>query len=183
MTGGFFDFLPLIDGWDYHLYTIPFHAIVKGAPQQKLKIEKKGWVMNAALITTDAWGSTTFHVQGAGKIIHDATISPEFALQTGFVQYDPTGYLNLYNRPNPLSTAGYYVVTVLSPGYTGFPMPYRNITVETFLDPASTQNIALLLGAALVIEIKDERTFLESLNNLGILNVKKEILAALGKKD
>jgi len=181
MTGGFFDFLPFIEGWDYHLYNIPFHTIVKGVPQQRLKIEKKGWLLNAALITTDALGSITLHVQGAGNIIHEATVSPEYALQTGYVQYDPTGYLTLYNRPNPLSTAGFYIVSMISPGFTGSPLPYRNVKVETFLDPASTQTGALLMAAALVIEVKDERTFLESLNNLGILNVKKEILDALAK--
>ena len=169
---GLLDFLPFIEGWDYHLYTVPYSPIVKGAPVLKVKIEKKGWILQAVLFTTDAYGTIIINARGPGGTIHSVTANPEFALTSGFVQYDPVGYLTMYNRPAPASTAGFYVVALLSPGLSGFPLPItRECTVEQYLDAASTQNAALLSASALVLEIKDERIFLDSMRRLGLVRL------------
>jgi len=95
-------------------------------------------------------------------------IQPEAANVIGLVQSDPAGYLTMYNRPNPLSTAGFYVLKA-SLGLSGFPFPIigTNSTCETYLDQASTQNSALLVAVAQIIEIKDKRLFLQSLAPFG----------------
>lgn len=165
-----FDFLPFIDGWDYHVYSIPYNPIVKGSPVQKVKIEKKGWILQAVLFATDAYATIVINQHGPGGAIHSVAANPEFALTTGFVQYDPVGYLTMYNRPNPLSTAGFYVVALMSPGLSGFPLPVtRECVIEQYLDVPSTQNVALLSASALVLEIKDEPTFFSSVRRLGLL--------------
>jgi hypothetical protein len=184
---GLFDYLPLIEGWDYHLYTIPPNPIVLGTPVQKVKIDKKGWILNAVLFTTDAYGTIIINAQGPGGTIHSMAANPELALTSGFVQYDPVGYLTMYNRPNPLSTAGWYVVALLSPGLSGFPLPItRECTVEQYLAVGSTQTTALLSAQAFVLEIKDEPAFLSSIRRLGLLpysSTLDKVLAGEGKTE
>ena len=112
--------------------------------------------------------------------------NPELALTSGFVQYDPVGYLTMYNRPNPLSTAGFYVVALISPGLSGFPLPItRECTVEQYLAVGSTQTTALLSAQAFVLEIKDEPAFLSSIRRLGLLpyaSAVEEALEGAGKR-
>lgn len=167
---GFFDFLPFIDGWDYHIYVIPFHPIIKGNPVQMLKVERKGWVLRALFATTDAFGTVTYDVQGPGGTVTSYFANPETALITGNIQYDPTGYLAMYNRPVALSTNGFYTMSLFGPGYTGTPFPFvKELLVRTYLDVPSTQNVAFLTAGVVLIEIKDEKTFFKSLRELGIL--------------
>ena len=179
---GLLDFLPFLDGWDYHIYTIPYHPIVQGAPVQKLRVEKRGWVMQGFLATTDAFGSLVYDVQGPGGTVSTLTVTPEFSLTIGNVQYDPFGYLLMYNRPNPLITNGIYVVSLMGPGYAGFPFPFvKEILIRTFLGVGSTQTAALLTAYALLIEIKDEKTWFKSLRSLGILPYTSALEALAGK--
>jgi hypothetical protein len=170
MTTGFFDFLPFIDGWDYHIYIIPYHQIVKGNPVQMLKIEKRGWILRALFATTDAYGTITYEVQGPGGTLTSYFANPETAVITGNTQYDPTGYLAMYNRPVALSTNGFYTMSLFGPGYTGTPFPFvKEIRLHTYLDVGSTQNLAFLTAGVVLIEIKDEPLFFNSLRKLGIL--------------
>jgi len=119
------------------------------------------------MIATDAFATSIFKVRGPGGTEHVGLIQPENARITGFIMPDPTGYLNMYNRPAPASTAGFYVVTAY-PGFSGLPLPIiGQVTIETYLDPGSTQNAALVAIAGLLIEIKDKRLFLESLAKFG----------------
>jgi len=179
---GLLDFLPFLDGWDYHVYTIPYHQIVQGNPVQKLKVEKRGWVMQGFLATTDAFGSLVYDVQGPGGTVSTLTVDPEFCLNIGNIQYDPWGYLMMYNRPLPASTNGFYVVSLMGPGYSGFPFPFvKEILIRTFLGVGSTQNAALLTAVALLIEIKDEKTWFKSLRSLGILPYTSALEALAGK--
>lgn len=164
---GLMDLLPLIEGWDYNVYTIPYHVIFKGAPQLRLKIEKPGWVLQYYMITTDAFGTVLVKVRGPGGIEHVAAMQPEGSRLVGNLLSDPAGYLSMYNRPNPAITNGFYVY-VTSIGLSGTPLPIiGNVAVETYLEAGSTQNAALLTAAAVVIEIKDKRLFLESLAKFG----------------
>lgn len=134
-------------------------------------MEKPGWLLNAVLFTTDAFGTILINHQGPGGTIHTMLANPELALTSGFVQYDPVGYLTMYNRPNPLSTAGFYVVSLLSPGVSGFPLPLtqEGFTVEQYLAVGSTQTTALLSATAFVVEVKDVPAFFRSIRQLGLL--------------
>lgn len=161
------DLLLFIEGWDYHPYTVPYHVITKTSPQLKLHLEKPGWILSFGIATTDAFGTAIGKVKGPGGTEHVLMIQPENALVTGFIMPDPTGYLNMYNRPFPASTAGFYIVSAY-PGFSGSPLPIiGDATVETYLDPGSTQNAAWLTAYILLLEIKDKRLFLEGLAKFG----------------
>ena len=161
--GSLLDLLPFLEGWDYHSYIVPYHAITKGAHQLKLTLGKPGWVWQFAICTTDAYGSIIIKVKGPGGTEHEMLVQPEYCRVTGFTQPDPSGYVSMYNRPLIASTAGFYVVSAFA-GLTGSQFPIiGNATVESYLDTGSTQDAALLTAVALLIEIKDKRLFLESL--------------------
>ena len=123
--------------------------------------------MQFGIVTTDAYGTVQIKVKGPGGTEHVVVLQPEYERTTGFILPDPSGYMSMYNRPNPLSTAGFYVITA-PVGLYGGPLPIiGEATVESYLDVGSTQNAALLTAAALLIEIKDKRLFLESLAKFG----------------
>lgn len=182
-----FELMPLLEGWDYHGYRVPTTLVTKGNPQLLLKIEKPGWVLAAVLGCTDSFATLLVKVQGPGGIIHTGVAQPQAYYDIAGIQTDPGGYLQLYNRPNPLSTAGNYYVSIMKPGLSGLPFPYKSpITIEGYLEAGSTQNAAFLMGIALVAEIKDERIFKESLADYyGTVNQKqiqamKELTRAIG---
>jgi hypothetical protein len=159
-----FELFPLLDGWDYHGYRVPATLVTKGSPQLLLKIEKPGWVLAAVMGCTDAFATLLVKVEGPGGIIHTGVAQPQAYFDIGGVQTDPGGYLQLYFRPNPLSSAGNYYVSIMKPGLSGEPFPYKApIIIEGYLDTLSTQNAAFLAGVALVAEVKDERIFKESI--------------------
>lgn len=171
---GHFSLLPLLDGWNYSIVTIPATVLVKGPPQHLKTLTGRGWIESCAIICTDAYVILRMRLHGTRGKWWDLAYCPETAFTVGAFQQDPSGWLQLYNRPNPFSTAGLYVGIPFTGGYQGAPIPYvPEIILEGYLGDLSTESSALLTASADIIEITDEKAFTESYRTLMGLEISK----------
>ena len=160
---GLLSLLPLLEGWDYHNYPVPITSVTSTIKFLK-RIEKRGWIMNLAVLTTDAYATLRLRFRGAGGLWQIANIVAEPAFTLGGIQQDPSGWVSLYNRPAPPSTAGIYSIIAFTGGYQGSPLSYfEEIIVEGFLGASSSQSSATISASASVIELLDEPAFKRSL--------------------
>jgi hypothetical protein len=164
---GLFDLLPFLDGWNYRVYTIPLTPIVYGeAPKTVLTITRKGWHLSTLMTSNDAFGTLVATLKSPGGIEYSPAYNAEYGLAVGAVQQDPSGWVQMYFRPNPLSTFGVYVGRLDSPGYQGSLFPTgQEIRIQVYLDAGSTQSVALVGAQILNLEIKDEPAFRKSLRD------------------
>jgi hypothetical protein len=164
---GLFDLLPFLDGWNYRVYTIPLTPIVYGeAPKTVLKITAKGWHLATLMTSNDAFGTLVATLKSPGGIEYSPNYNAQFGMNVGAVQQDPSGFVQMYFRPNPLSTFGVYVGKLDSMGYQGSLFPTgEEIRIQVYLDAGSTQSVALVGAQILNLEIKDEPAFRKSLRD------------------
>jgi len=164
---GLFELLPFLDGWNYRVYTIPLTPVIYGeAPKTVLKIRTKGWLLSALMTTNDAYGTLVAISKSPGGVEYTPAYSAEYGINVGAVQQDPSGWVQMYFRPNPASTFGAYVGRLNSMGYEGSLFPTGDeIRIEIYLDAPSTQSVALVGALILNLEIKDETAFKNSLRD------------------
>lgn len=178
---GMFSLLPLLKGWGYKIHVVENAAVVRGAePMSIVQVDRileneRGWLLDIGLLTDDVYGTLIVKYRGADLDERWFNLHPEALRPVGAWAQDPAGWIQRYDRPNPNSTAGIYVV-VQSSGYHGAPSPYvPPVRVELYLPSDSTQGTAYICGMAGVIAITDENLFQESLEQVLYGGLKREI--------
>jgi hypothetical protein len=133
--------------------------------------------------STDVYGALSIAWQDADLQTHGGEFnSIEDVRVLGAFAQDPAGWLQRYFRPNPYSTAGYFVAGMFSGGYQGSPLPFVPTTTVTLrLGPESTQASAIVAAQAQVISITNRKHFIRSLrqvlNSQADITIPEEILS------
>ena len=159
-----FSLLPLLKGWDYKI-KVWTRTLKRGESVEVERIEDMGVLLTINLITDDCYGGLNFSGQGAD--LNTVTISdvyPKTLYDIGAFVQDPAGWVPLYYRPNPNSSAGAYYMAIFSQGFQGSTFPYVPTTiVKLFLKAESTQAEAIISAACARIIITDKKQFIRSL--------------------
>jgi hypothetical protein len=163
-----FHLLPILKGWEYKGHIAYRTNVIRGAaPIEVLRIDETGWLFQILEMTNDAYGQVMLDFQGAGLQTRSATIYPEAFRAVRSFAPDPGGYLQMYFRPNPNSTAGAYFVVALGSGFQGSLLPYvPSVVVKLYLPNESTQASAFIEGDAGVVAITDKKLFIQSLRRV-----------------
>ena len=118
------------------------------------------------LLTNDCYGGMMFEYQGADLELSTQHLVIEGGIQLGGFVQDPSGWIQLYNRPNPQSTAGVYYGGQTF-GFQGSILPYVPTTiVKLTLGDGSTESAAMVSGGAQMVAITDPRLFMRSLRSV-----------------
>ena len=175
---GMFSLLPYLKGWEYKVHMISRDNIVRGAAQIEKSVSETGWLLSAALASTDCYGTGKISWQGADLETTSITFQPEAARIVGALAQDPSGWIQKYFRPNPDSSAGFYVYVAFTGGFQGSAWPYvPTIVMSINLPTDSTQKVATVSLQANTIAITNKRLWLKSLRS--VLEVKGKIDPAL----
>lgn len=161
-----FNLLPLLKGWEYKGHVAERMAVVRGAdPIEILRLSETGWIFQILEFTTDIYGTLLIEFQGAELATRTFTIYPE--AYRGAWAHDPSGWAQVYFRPNPDSTAGIYSIGALGGGTQGSLFPYvPSVVLKLYLPEESTQETAYIWGGAGVVAITDKRAFIRSLRRV-----------------
>lgn len=158
---GPYSILDLLQGWDYRDYPVDVTITKNVTPL--VEINKPGWLKSINIISTDAYGTIRITYKGPGGRELTANIYAEIAYLGGAFLPSPGGFVSLYYRPDPDSTAGLYYITGYDGSY-GDPLPYmKPVVISGFLDDDSTESSASLAASISVIEIRDVDMFRKSL--------------------
>jgi len=132
------------------------------------------------VVTNDAYGTVMVDFQGADLQTISFSMFPEAFRAVGAFTQDPAGWVQLYRRPDPFSTAGLYYAAQLTSGYQGSLFPFvPTIIVKLYLPTESTQASAYIQGGAFSIAITNRKTFIRSLRRLLDANASLKIDPAL----
>lgn len=159
-----FSLLPLCKGWDYKLNNWT-RTIKRGETLEVERAEDLGVLYLLMLATNDCYGGLNFTGQGADlSSFTIANIYPKLGYDMGAYMQDPGGWIQRYYRPNPQSSAGLYVQSIVSSGFQGSTLPYVPATiVKLFLLPSSTQTEATVSASCVRIIITNKKQFIRSL--------------------
>lgn len=125
-----------------------------------------GWILSIGVLTNDCYGGVIVESQGADLELHTLAIIVEPAKNAGALAQDPAGWVQLYNRPNPNSTAGSYGAAITL-GFQGGIFPYVPTTIVNLtLGEDSTQAAAIVSAGVQAIAITDPRLFMRSLRSV-----------------
>lgn len=179
---GMFQLLPLLKGWEYKVHLVYRTDVRRGAAPIELSISETGWLLALVESTNDCFGTFEIDAQGADLQTWSSKGYPEYAAGGGAVVQDPAGWVQLYRRPNPYSTAGLYVLVVDSGGFQGSPLPYvPTVKLRVSLPLESTQDSAYIALQSLNVAITDKTAFIRSLRRLldakASLDIDKALLA------
>lgn len=171
---GIFNVLPFLKGWTYKRHRVERMSVKRGAPPiVALRLSETGLVYSMMAVSDDCYGTVMLEYQGADLRIKVESLYPEMLRSLGMVSQDPSGWIPLYHRPNPNSTAGVFVGETTG-GYQGSTYPYTpSIVLKLYLPLESTQNSAYISGVAEVVAILDKKLFIHSLRRL--LNAKADL--------
>lgn len=178
---GMFNLLPLVKGWQYKTHSYE-KTVDRGGISQPWRIPEMGWILSVYFGSTDAYGTLRIEYQDADLETHSAEINAELVRAGGAVQQDPSGWVQRYFRPNPLSTSGYYLTVWFSAGYQGSAWPFvPTTTVSLILKPESTQQSAIISAIAATVAITNRELFVQSLrqvlNSEADIQVPKQLLS------
>lgn len=129
------------------------------------RIEDMGVLHSLVLATDDCFGGISFSAQGADlSVISFLDVYPKSVYDSGAMVQDPSGWVQLYYRPNPNSSAGAYYAPLITSGFQGATFPYVPTTIiKLFLKAESTQIEALVAVGCLRVIITDKKQFIRSL--------------------
>jgi hypothetical protein len=162
---GMFHLLPLLKGWEYKKHVL--QGDVRRGGSVELSISETGWLLNIIEITNDCYGTVDVEWEGADLQISSYTADPESVAQVGAFQQDPSGWIQLYRRPNPYSTAGLFAVGLFTGGFEGSTLPYvPTVKLRVRLPVESTQEVAFIRLLALTIAVTDMKAFIRSLRRV-----------------
>ena len=114
---GMYSVLPLLKGWEWRLYE-GTKVVQRGKTYEIQRVSETGLIIAAAMTATDCQASAIVEVQGAELRTETLNYNIEEFAQAGFFAPDPSGWVSRYLRPDPDSTAGYYVFST-TPGLHG----------------------------------------------------------------
>ena len=154
--------LPLLEGWWHRIYAFKeLEVLRKGSSKELLHLhDARGWVEGIDYIATDCYMQyiiETYSVRGV--------LTPQALHEFGSTMPPPVGaYETLYDRPDPASTKGTYVGSILTSAY---PFPWKgDVRVAMRLGEESTQPAAAGNIYVHVIEVTDLKAFKRSFQEL-----------------
>jgi hypothetical protein len=175
---GIFHLLPLLKGWEYKTHVIS--RDVRRGSSVELSISEIGWLLVIYEITNDCYGTVEIEWQGADLEMRSMSGNPESGAQLGAFQQDPSGWVQLYRRPNPYSTAGVFFNIVFSGGFQGSTLPYvPTVKLRVSLPVESMQEVAFIKLMTLNIAVTDIKAFIRSLRRVLDAKASLEIDPAL----
>ena len=175
---GMYSVLPLLKGWEWRLYQGTY-TVKRGETVEITRVNETGLIIGAMLIADDCEASAVVNIQGAELRTETLEYSIEEYATVGLIESDPNGWVTRYLRPDPASTAGYYVLEVV-PGLYGAPLPFiPTMVLNVRLKAASTQSQATISAAVRAINIVNKVAFIQSLRRLQNPNSALDIDPAL----
>jgi len=161
---GQYNLLPLLKGWEYKSHYVARSNVIRGAPPINLAIAEKGWLMYAQVVSDDAYGTLNLSWQGADLQNLGVNFSAEQAVTVGALASDSAGYSQRYVRPNPYSTAGFFVTVLTEMGFYGSGWAYvPTVQLGVSLQPESTQATAYVASSVTTIAVTNSEAFIRSL--------------------
>lgn len=162
-----FHLLPLVKGWEYKSHDVVDTITRSANPIEKLSLDEKGWLFSVGVISTDCYGSLIVGWQGADLQLREGSHYAEAYKALGALAQDPSGWVQLYKRPNPYSTAGQFVTIAFSGGHQGALLPYvPTVIIKLYLPSNSTQTSAYIAGSATTVAITNMKLFINSLRRV-----------------
>ena len=161
---GMFNVLPFLKGWAYKRHKVERNNVIRGAdPVEVFSKNETGLVYAMIAASDDCYGTLIAESQGADLQVKTDLIYPELFRSLGLTSQDPAGWVSVYRRNNPASTAGVYVGQTTA-GFQGSTFPYKpSIALRLYLPPESTQETAYIQGIADVVAITNIKAFIRSL--------------------
>jgi hypothetical protein len=157
--------LELLKGWEWRLYQ-GTKTVERGKTYEIQRVSETGLIIGAVLTATDCQASAIVQVQGAELRTETLDYNIEEFAQAGFFSPDPAGWVPRYIRPDPNSTAGYYVFST-TPGLYGAPLAFvPTLVLSVRLNELSTQNAAIISAEMRAIVIIEREKFIQSLRRL-----------------
>ena len=161
---GQYNLLPLLKGWEYKSHYVARSNVIRGAPPINLAIAEKGWIMYAQVVSDDVYGTLNIGWQGADLQNLRVNFSAEQAVTVGALASDSAGYSQRYVRPNPYSTAGFFVTVLTEMGFYGSGWAYvPTVQLGVSLQPESTQATAYVASSVTTIAVTNSEAFIRSL--------------------
>jgi hypothetical protein len=174
---GMFHLLPLLKGWEYKKHVL--QADVRRGGSVELSISETGWLLLISELTNDCYGTVDVEWEGADLQTQTVSGNPESFAESAAFQQDPTGWIQLYRRPNPYSTAGIFLLVMFC-GFQGLTLPYvPTVKLRVRLPVESTQEVAFIKLGALTIAVTDMKAFIRSLRRVLDAKASLEIDPAL----
>jgi len=156
-----YNMLPFLEGWRYLNFKKTL-TLNRGETRVIFSQPVKGWLTSWDMITTDA-------VSGIKGVFQEFsfTIHPHYAFTLAAVLPPPNGIcIQTYIRPSILSTAGYYVLSIIT---TAYPISISgSLTLRFFIPEESTQDSATISTAFTAVEIIDEQKFIKSIERFNL---------------
>jgi len=149
------EMLPFLEGWEYY-YIDEEKTVDKTKDVNAYSKTVKGWLYSIDMVCDDAYSRLTITYLGT---THKFT--PHLLFTMGAVMPPPFGlYLSEYIRPSILSTAGAYVLTVLTSAY---PFSTRGLATLLFgLAQESTQASSTIRVLFIAIRVTNDEDFIRS---------------------
>lgn len=171
---GMYSVLPLLKGWEWRLYA-GTKIVERGKTVEIQRVNETGLVIGAVLTATDCQASAIVETQGAELRTETLEYNIEDFAQGGFFGPAPFGYVSRYLRPDPNSTAGYFVLST-TPGLYGSPLAFvPTLVLSLRLNELSTQSLATISAEVRAIVIVEKEKFIQSLRRLLDVNASLKI--------
>lgn len=175
---GMYSILPLLKGWEWRLYQ-GTKVVNRDQTVEISRVNETGLIIGAGLVSNDCEAAAIVDIQGAELRTESVEYAIEDAATMGLFSPDPNGCVSRYLRPDPASTAGYYVFEVV-PGLYGATLPYiPTIVMKLRLRAGSTQSQATISATVRAINIVHKDAFIQSLRRVLDPNAPLDIDPAL----
>jgi hypothetical protein len=164
---GMFSLLPLLKGWEYKVHQLERKSLVKGADPIEVRLDETGWLLAIRFASSDCYAEAKVSWQGADLETSTMSLYAEHLKIMGGFEQDPLGYVHLYQRPNPQSTAGAYGIAWFLGGGTGALWPYfPTVIIGIRLREESTQQTAYGTLLTQNVAITNKEVFIGSLRRI-----------------
>ena len=162
--------LPLLEGWWHRTYAFKeLQVLRKGASEELFHLhDARGWVLGIDYVATDCYMQYILEIYSVRGVA-----TPQALHEAGATLPPPSGaYETVYDRPDPASTRGTYVGSLLTSAY---PFPWKgDVRVSMRLGMESTQPAAAGNIYVHVLEVTDLEKFKRSFQELiGVPHIRR----------